>query len=106
MAQWQRVVAIAQEKQLLIQMGYMFRYHDGFRKIGEWVHSGMLGNVFSVRAHMSTGLTLQQQQKLAQHQGGIFYDLGGHMLDQVLWLLDARPTLQASFTMMAVKSRG
>ena len=30
------------------------------------------------------------------HRGGIFFDLGGHMLDQVLWIL-GRPTKATSF---------
>lgn len=94
--QWQRVVAKAEEQALLIQMGYMFRYHDGFRRIGEWVHAGFLGDIFSVRAHMSTNLTIEQREKIAQHQGGIFFDLAGHVLDQVLWLL-GRPAKVTSF---------
>ena len=94
--QWQRVTALAEEKGLLIQMGYMFRYHDGFRRIADWVQAGLLGHVFSVRAHMSTWLSEAQRQVIGQHQGGIFYDLAGHMLDQIVWLL-GRPTAITSF---------
>lgn len=93
---WQRVVQMAQEQELLIQMGYMFRYHNGFNQIAEWAHSGLLGNLFSVRAHMSTWLTQEQQQVISRHRGGIFYDLAGHMLDQVLWLL-GRPQRVTGF---------
>ena len=50
--QWQQVVAQAREQNLQIQMGFMFRYHDGYCKISEWVHSGFLGDVFEVRAHI------------------------------------------------------
>ncbi|MEZ4663741.1 MAG: Gfo/Idh/MocA family oxidoreductase [Caldilineaceae bacterium] len=74
-AHWQRVVQMAQERQLRIQMGYMFRYHNGFKQIAEWAHSGLLGQLFSVRAHMSTWLTQEQQQVISRHRGGIFYDL-------------------------------
>lgn len=92
---WQRVVNIAREQDLIIQMGYMFRYHDGFRRIGEWVHSGFLGDVFAVRAHMSTNLSIPQREVISQHRGGILYDLGGHMLDQVVWLLGRPHTVTA-----------
>ncbi|MDP6039852.1 MAG: Gfo/Idh/MocA family oxidoreductase [Candidatus Latescibacteria bacterium] len=85
--QWQQVVAQAREQSLQIQMGFMFRYHDGYCKISEWVHSGFLGDVFEVRAHMSTSLRTAQKEAVAVHQGGIFYDLSGHQLDQVVWLL-------------------
>ena len=41
--QWQRIIAQAQAQDLLIQMGYMFRYHDGYCKIAEWVPFGFFG---------------------------------------------------------------
>ena len=53
---WQRVVGLAEKTNLQIQMGYMFRYHDGFCRIADWARSGMLGSVFSIRAHMSTNV--------------------------------------------------
>jgi predicted dehydrogenase len=93
---WARIVEMARRKQLHIQLGYMFRYHDGFSRIAEWSRSGFLGEVFSVRAHMSTNLTQEQRAVIAEHDGGIFYDLAGHMLDQVVWLL-GRPRRVTSF---------
>jgi predicted dehydrogenase len=94
--QWQRVAAMAQEKELVIQMGYMFRYHNGFRQIAAWAKAGLLGDVFGVRAHMSTWITKAQRQVIGVHRGGIFYDLAGHMLDQMVWLL-GRPQKVTSF---------
>ncbi|HLZ08107.1 MAG TPA: Gfo/Idh/MocA family oxidoreductase, partial [Chloroflexota bacterium] len=84
---YQRLVADARERSLQIQMGYMFRYHTGFRQVSDWARSGFLGDIFSVRAHMSTWLSFGARQVVSQHRGGIFYDLGGHMLDQVVWIL-------------------
>ena len=95
-SQWQRVVEMARSQDLQIQMGYMFRYHDGFRKIASWTKSGLLGSVFSVRAHMSTSIPVASREVISVHQGGIFYDLAGHMLDQVIWLL-GRPHRVTSF---------
>lgn len=93
---WQRVVARAEEANLQVQMGYMFRYHDGFCKIADWARSGMLGNVFSIRAHMSTNVPASSREVISVHRGGIFYDLAGHMLDQVVWIL-GRPTKVTAF---------
>jgi predicted dehydrogenase len=93
---WQRAAALAESKQLYIQMGYMFRYHHGFRQMAEWVKAGLLGQIFSIRAHMSTWLSEAQRLPISRHQGGIFYDLAGHMLDQVVWLL-GRPDRVSSF---------
>ena len=96
-SQWQRVVAAAEHKALLIQMGYMLRYHSAFRKVVGWARSGFLGDVFAVRAHMSTFVEEEARRRIGDaHRGGIFFDLGGHMLDQVLWIL-GRPLQVTSF---------
>ena len=93
---WQRVMSKAQEQGLLIQMGYMFRYQNGFCQIAEWVHDGLLGDIYCTRAHMSTNVEPRGRSALGVHQGGIFFDLGGHMLDQVVYLM-GRPTKTTSF---------
>ncbi|MFP6721179.1 MAG: Gfo/Idh/MocA family oxidoreductase [Candidatus Poribacteria bacterium] len=94
--QWQTIVSAAESQGIQIQMGYMLRYHSAFKRIVDWAKSGFLGQVFSVRAHMSTYLSPEAQFVIKQHMGGIFYDLGGHMLDQVVWLL-GRPDRVTSF---------
>ena len=93
---FEQVLASAKRQGLLVQMGYMFRYNDGFVRIAEWARSGYLGNVFSVRAHMSTNVGADSHARLAKHQGAILYDLGGHVLDQVVWIL-GRPKKITSF---------
>ncbi|MDE0085570.1 MAG: Gfo/Idh/MocA family oxidoreductase, partial [Candidatus Poribacteria bacterium] len=94
--QWQRVINTAQEKSLLVQLGYMLRYHSSFKLVTEWARSGFLGNVFSVRAHMSTNISEESRKRISQHIGGIFFDLGGHVLDQIVWML-GRPEKVTSF---------
>jgi predicted dehydrogenase len=94
--QWQRVQALAAQRGLVIQMGYMFRYHDGFQRIAQWAQSGLLGQVYAIRAHMSTWLSEAEQRVIARHPGGICYDLAGHMLDQIVWLL-GRPQQVSAF---------
>lgn len=93
---WRRVVETVRRQQVYLQKGYMFRYHHGFRQIAHWVKTGLLGDIFSVRAHMSTYLDAAQREVISEHRGGIFYDLGGHMIDQVVYLL-GRPEKVTSF---------
>ncbi len=92
---FQSLIAKARGANLLVQMGYMFRYQPGFQQIAAWKESGLLGDITSLRAHMSTNIPMSggsnTRETISQHQGGIFYDLGGHMLDQVVHLL-GRPT--------------
>jgi len=95
---FQEVVGAARRQNLLVQMGYMFRYQDGFQRLAEWSRGGLLGDIFGVRAHMSTALTIDAREVIAVHPGGILYDLAGHMLDQILWLLaDERPNRVTSY---------
>jgi predicted dehydrogenase len=98
-----RIIEEARRKKLLVQLGYMFRNHDGFERIANFARSGFLGHVFQVRAHMSTWLPESNPENpvlgrdgLAHHRGGILYDLGGHVLDQVVWIL-GRPNRVTSF---------
>ena len=102
---FERIVARAGAKGLLVQMGYMFRYHDGFERIADWTRSGRFGPVFSVRAHMSTHVSSDQRATIGHHRGGIFYDLAGHMIDQIVWLL-GRPDRVTSFLQRSVSSAG
>jgi predicted dehydrogenase len=91
---WPAFVALtdsARQRGLYIQMGYMFRYSPGFLTIADWVRTGLLGEIFAIRAHMPTNVDLDERTEQSRHHGGILYDLGGHMLDQIVWLL-GRPS--------------
>ena len=78
---------LAKSNNIHLQLGYMFRFHDGFTKISDIVKSGRLGNIFSIRAHMSTEINTEMMKQISPHSGGIFYDLAGHMIDQIVYLL-------------------
>ena len=96
-SKWKEVISLAKKSDLQIQMGYMLRYHDGFREIATWARDGMLGDIYSIRAHMSTNISPEARAIISEgHDGGIFYDLAGHMIDQVVWIL-GRPLKTTSF---------
>ena len=94
--QWQRTIALAEEKGLTVQVGYMFRYHAGFRQIETWVKSGFLGDIYALRTRIGTVVSEADRRAISRHRGGVFYELGCHMLDQVVWLL-GRPQKVTSF---------
>ena len=93
---FEAVVASAREQGLLVQLGYMFRYNDGFARIAEWARSGFLGDLFAIRGHMSTNIPFERQDPSRLPAGGIFYDLAPHMVDQIVWIL-GRPSRVTSF---------
>ncbi|HJP28473.1 MAG TPA: Gfo/Idh/MocA family oxidoreductase [Dehalococcoidia bacterium] len=100
---FEHVVEQARAQNTMLQMGYMFRKHDGFERIANWARSGFLGHIFQIRAHMSTWLPERNpegvqtgKEGVAHFKGGVMYDLGGHMLDQVVWIL-GRPNKVSRF---------
>lgn len=96
MEEFTQILAIAKNKKLLVQLGYMFRYNLGFKFIFDRVKDGSLGEIFSVRGRMSTGIPADRRPALAQHQGGIFFELLGHLADIVVEIL-GRPDKVTSF---------
>jgi len=100
-----KLAKISEEKNLIIELGYMFRQHEGFKKISEWSKTGKLGKIFMIRAHMSTNLPENNlennnisREGLSKYKGGVFYDLAGHMIDQICWI-QGRPKNIKSFFM-------
>ena len=83
---FKKTLNIANDNKIYVQLGYMFRFHKGFKKITDIVKSGRLGNVFSIRAHMSTSIDKKMMNQISPHKGGIFYDLAGHVIDQIVYL--------------------
>lgn len=53
--EFRSVLDIAEEKGLLVQLGYMFRYNAAFQFIQDWAKAGKFGEIYSVRARMSSG---------------------------------------------------
>lgn len=90
------IIATARARSLKVQMGYMLRYVEAFVTIGEWVHAGVLGHIFSVRGHMSTTSSSDRRGHTG-YPGGIAFQLGPHMIDQVLWILGGGPDRITAF---------
>ena len=98
---FQEVLDIARDKNLLVQLGYMFRYNAGFQFILDWANSGKLGDIFSVRARISSSLSSeahwQRWDSLGEHSGGIMFILACHLTDIIVALL-GRPTRVTPFS--------
>lgn len=82
-----RLFEAARQADLLVQLGYMFRYNPAFRFIREAHAKGWLGDLFFVRGRMSTNLPPDRRAPIARFPGGIMFELGCHLLDQVVLLL-------------------
>lgn len=92
----QAIVALAREKKLLLQTGYMWRSHPGFQAIIEAVRSGWLGDVFLVRGFISNNLAPARRPEWGEFPGGALFELGSHLVDATVRLL-GKPTTVTPF---------
>ncbi len=89
LADLNQILEIATQKQLLVQMGYMFRYNPGVVLLREFLKNGWLGEVFEVHTVMSKVVGAAQRQEFALYPGGSMFELGCHVLDLVVGILGA-----------------
>ena len=85
------VLDLARDKGLLVQLGYMFRYNAGFQFVLDWAARGKLGDIFSVRARISSGPSTekawQRWDSRGEREGGIMFILACHLIDIIVALL-------------------
>jgi predicted dehydrogenase len=87
LADMQAVVALAREKKLLLQTGFMWRYNPGFTAIFEAVRQGWLGDIFMVRGYISNNLAPARRPEWSEYGGGSMFELGSHLVDATVRLL-------------------
>ena len=77
---------IAKKKGLPVQLGYMYRYNQGFQDCLKLVKEGRLGEIHSVFATMNVMHDLEYWKWLKNFKGGIMFFLGCHMVDFIYQL--------------------
>ncbi len=84
---WRALLANAERQDLIIQMGYMFRYNPGFNLVRQAVREGWLGDVHYVRGGINSASDPANRERLSHYPGGIMLELGCHLLDMVTLIL-------------------
>ncbi len=85
--EYKQVLDTAENKNLVVQLGYMYRYNPTVMRCINAVKSGKLGEVFSVNAEMSTLHSDEYRDWLKHFKGGIMYILGSHLIDLIVYML-------------------
>ena len=85
--QLRSILASATKQGLVVQMGYMYRYNPGVVFLRDALKKGWLGEPFEVHAVMSKVVGAASRKQLAEYPGGIFFELGCHVLDLVVGVL-------------------
>src|SRR6185295_5599541 len=77
----------ARRKKLLVQTGYLWRWHEGIMAAIEAAQKGWLGEVFMVRGTMNSDRGAEERAIEARYRGGGLFELSGHVIDRVVELL-------------------
>jgi len=85
--QYRQLLDSAAKKNLLVQMGYMYRYSPAVIILRDFLKNGWLGDVFEVHTVMSKVVPDTERKNLAQFPGGIMFELGCHVIDLVIGVL-------------------
>lgn len=86
-APFKEMVEEARRRKLLLQTGYMWRWHEGINAAIEAARKGWLGEVYMIRGTINSDRTPEFRAKEAKYKGGSFFELGGHLIDRVVELM-------------------
>ena len=90
------ILNVAKSKSLVVQQGYMWRYHPGINLMLEAARRGWLGDIHLVQAAMHKTLGPDARPAWAQFRGGQMFELGPHVIDPLVRLL-GRPNRVTPF---------
>jgi predicted dehydrogenase len=82
-----RLLETAKQRNLTVQLGYMYRYNPAIQYCYEAASSGLLGDLFEIDAIMSTEHTREVRQYLTHFRGGTMFIFGCHLIDLVISLM-------------------
>jgi predicted dehydrogenase len=84
-AEIDELVALAEERDLVLMPGHLLLYHPGVRKLKELIVSGELGDVLCVYGN-------RQNLGIVRTKENALWSLGVHDLSVILYLLDEEPS--------------
>jgi predicted dehydrogenase len=93
LAEARRMAEAAEKQGVLTHTAFVLRYLPAVRQIKALLDSGELGEIYSFRAHMFHASYLDRNRPMswrlrqAESGGGVFADLGAHLVDLVRYLL-------------------
>ena len=88
---FRKLVETARRRERKLQLGYIWRFHEGVEASLKAYREGWLGDVFMIRATINSDRDAKQRAVEARFGGGSMFELGGHMIDRVLAFF-GRPT--------------
>ncbi len=87
LVQYRRILDDAASKNVMVQMGYMYRYNPAVVLLRDFLKRGWLGEPYEVHTVMSKVVSPKSRQGLTEYPGGIMFELGCHIIDLVVGVL-------------------
>jgi predicted dehydrogenase len=84
-AEMEELVALAEQRDLVLMPGHLLLYHPGLRTVKELVDAGALGEVACVYGN-------RQNLGVIRSNENALWSLGVHDLSVILWLLEEEPS--------------
>lgn len=81
------ILNLAESKGLVVQQGYMWRYHPGINRLLEAGREGWLGDIHLAQAAIHKTLGADARPEWARFRGGQMFELGPHVIDPLVRLL-------------------
>ncbi len=97
-AEFRAFSAEAEERKLVIQMGYMLRYNPAFKLLFRAAREGWLGEIHQIDASMGKLADPGTRAKLAALPGGGMFELACHIIDAAVTLLGKPKAVHAIST--------
>lgn len=79
----------AKRQNLVVQLGYMYRYNPAVRDCLRRAKAGELGEIYHMDTHMSTEHWPEYRQWLSTFPSGTMYIFGCHMIDMIVHVMGA-----------------
>jgi predicted dehydrogenase len=92
---FKELMSEARNKKLLVQTGYLWRWHEGVMAAIDAAKKGWLGEVFMVRGTMNSDRDAEQRATEAHYKGGGLFELSGHVIDRVVEVLGRPRTVKS-----------
>ena len=95
-AEAHELIALAEEKSLVLSAFHNRRWDADFLAVKQLIESGQLGEIMHFESHFDRFRpeVIQRWRETAEH-GGLWYDLGPHLVDQALQLFGAPLAISA-----------
>ncbi len=94
--EYKHLLDTAKLKNLVVQLGYMYRYNPSIKKTFEMIKNGELGTIHSINAEMSTRHSDDYRKWLNHFNGGNMYIFGSHLIDLIILLLGTPDEVSSS----------